>query len=138
MQNWKLRFLGQLTGAWQNRWYGLVAAFVICAIGWFAVAMIPNTFESSAKVYIDTDTMLRPLLKGLAVTTDADQEVNVMLRTLLSDTNVERVVRATDANAANLSPTSLRDKIADIQRRVVLRDLGTANLYSISFRDSDP
>jgi uncharacterized protein involved in exopolysaccharide biosynthesis len=138
MQNWKLRFFGQLTGAWQNRWYGLAVAFLICAGGWFAVAMVPNTFESDAKVYIDTDTLLRPLLKGLAVTTDADQEVNVMLRTLLSDTNVERVVRATDPNAANLSPTALRDKIASIQRRVVLRDLGTANLYSISFRDADP
>jgi polysaccharide chain length determinant protein (PEP-CTERM system associated) len=138
MQNWKLRFLGQLTGAWQNRWYGLAVAFLVCACGWFAVAMIPNTFESEAKVYIDTDTLLRPLLKGLAVTTDADQEVNVMLRTLLSDTNVERVVRATDPDAANLSPTALRDKIASIQRRVVLRDLGTANLYNISFRDSDP
>ena len=138
MQNWKVRLLGQLAGAWQNRWYGLIVAFLICTGGWLAVAMIPNTFESSAKVYIDTDTMLRPLLKGLAVTTDADQEVNVMLRTLLSDTNVERVVRATDPNAANLSATALRDKIASIQHRVQLRDLGTANLYNISFRDADP
>jgi polysaccharide chain length determinant protein (PEP-CTERM system associated) len=138
MHNWKLRLLSQLTGAWRYRWYGLVATFVICAVGWFAVALIPNTFESEAKVYIDTDTLLRPLLQGLAVTTNADQQVNVMLRTLLSDTNVERVVRATDPNAPNLPLIAMRDEIASIQHRVTLRDLGTANLYSISFRDADP
>ena len=138
MQNWKLRLFSHLAGAWQFRWYGLVAAFLVCISGWFAVAVIPNIFESEAKVYIDTDTLLRPLLKGLAVTTDAEQEVNVMLRTLLSTTNVERVVRATDQNAGTMSTTTLRDKISSIQRRVQLRDLGTANLYSISFQDSNP
>jgi polysaccharide chain length determinant protein (PEP-CTERM system associated) len=138
MQSWKLRLLSYFTGAWQSRWYGLSLAAVICFAGWFAVALIPNVFQSEAKVYIDTDTLLRPLLKGLAVTTDADQEVNVMLRTLLSATNVERVVRSIDPSAAKMQPAALRDKIESIQRRVMLRDLGTANLYSISFRDGDP
>ena len=138
MQTLKLRLMSHLTGAWHFRWIGLAAAFIICGLGWFAVALMPNTFESEAKVYIDTDTLLRPLLRGLAVTTDADQEVNVMLRTLFSSTNVERVVRATDLTAANVPQSVMRDKIESIQSRVVLRDLGTANLYSISFRDADP
>lgn len=138
MQSWKLRLLTYLQGAWQQRWFGLAAAFLVCGLGWFAVALIPNTFESEAKVYIDTDTLLRPLLKGLAVTTDAEQEVNVMLRTLLSTTNVEKVVRATDPSVSSASSSVLHDKIASIQRRVSLRDLGTQNLYSISFRDPNP
>lgn len=138
MQNWKLRLLTHLQGAWQQRWYGLAVAFLVCGLGWFLVALIPNTFESEAKVYIDTDTLLRPLLRGLAVTTDAEQEVNVMLRTLLSTTNVEKVVRATDPTVSGASSSVLRDKIESIQRRVTLRDLGAANLYSISFRDANP
>ncbi len=138
MQSWKLRLLGYLAGAWQFRWPGLAAAFIICMAGWFTVALIPNTFESEAKVYIDTDTILRPLLRGLAVTSDANQQVNIMLRTLLSKTNVERVVRATDVTASTVPPTVLRDKIESIQRRVQLKDLGTTNLYSIAFRDSNP
>jgi polysaccharide chain length determinant protein (PEP-CTERM system associated) len=138
MQSLKLRLFSHLMGAWRFRWFGLATAFIICIGGWFAVALIPNIFESEAKVYIDTDTLLRPLLKGLAVTTDADQQVNVMLRTLLSSTNVERVVRATDPSAATATPNVLRDKIESIQQRVALRDLGTANLYAIAFRDSNP
>jgi polysaccharide chain length determinant protein (PEP-CTERM system associated) len=138
MQSWKLRLFSHLMGAWQFRWFGLAAAFLVCGLGWFAVAVIPNTFQSEAKVYIDTDTLLRPLLRGLAVTTDADQEVNVMLRTLLSTTNVERVVRATDVSAATAPSNVMQDKIESIQKRVQLRDLGTANLYSISFQDANP
>ena len=139
MESLKLRVLGHLAGAWQHRWYGLAAAFVVCFGAWFAIAMIPNTFESEAKVYIDTDTLLRPLLKGIAISTDADQQVNVMLRTLLSSTNVERVVRATDPSAATApSDIVLQDKIALVQSHVTLRDLGAANLYSISFRDNNP
>ena len=138
MQSWRLRLLSMLSGAWQFRWYGLAAAWGVCLIGWIGIAAIPDTYESSAKVYIDTDTLLRPLLQGLTVSTDTEQQINVMLHTLLTDPNVERVVRVTNPKAVSMSRSQMHDAINAIVQNVSLRDLGTKNLFAINYRDSNP
>jgi polysaccharide chain length determinant protein (PEP-CTERM system associated) len=138
MQSWKLQLLGLLGGGWQFRWVGLGIAWLVCLIGWVAVALVPDAFQSSAKVYIDTDTLMRPLLRGLVVTTNTQQEIDVMLRTLLTAPNMERVVRATNPKAANWSTSKMQDAVAQITSNVKLKALGTKNLYQIGFVDPDP
>jgi len=138
MQNWRVLLFSALSGAWNYRWYGLAVAWAVCVTGWLAVALIPNSFEAVAKVYIDSDSLLRPLLKDLTVSTDPEQQIGVMLNTLLTTPNVEQVVQQTDPHASEMSDVQLHDKISFIQRNVKLRNLGVKNLYSISFTDNDP
>jgi polysaccharide chain length determinant protein (PEP-CTERM system associated) len=138
MQSWKLQLLGLLGGGWQFRWIGLGIAWVVCLVGWVAVTLIPDAFQSSAKVYIDTDTLMRPLLRGLVVSTNTQQEIDVMLRTLLTAPNMERVVRATNPKSANWSTPKMQDAVADLTSNVKLKALGTKNLYQIGFTDADP
>lgn len=138
MQSWKVQLFSYLSSTWQYRWYGVVAAWVLCLAGWIGVGVIPDQFQSEAKVYIDTDTLLRPLLKGLAVSSDADQQVSVMLRTLITRPNIEQVVRLTDPHAASLSPAAMQDKISAVQKDVSLRSLGAKNLFGVAYTSRDP
>jgi polysaccharide chain length determinant protein (PEP-CTERM system associated) len=138
MQSWRLQLLGFLGGGWQYRWYGLAAAWIVCLAGWVAVAFIPDVYQSSAKVYIDTDTLMRPLLKGIVVSTDTQQEISVMLRTLLTAPNVERVVRVTNPKASAMTQSQMQDAVAEMTQNVSLKASGTKNLYSIGYSDSDP
>jgi polysaccharide chain length determinant protein (PEP-CTERM system associated) len=138
MQSWKVQLLSHLSSAWQYRWYGIATAWLICLAGWIGVGAMPDVYQSEAKVYIDTDTLMRPLLKGLAVSTDPDQQVSVMLRTLVTRPNIEQVVRLTDPNAASMSAAAMQDKITRIQQNVSLRSLGAKNLFGISYTNQDP
>ena len=138
MEDLRLRLLGYLASAWHYRWHGLAAAASICAIGWLTIALIPNSFESETKVYIDTDTLLRPLLKGLAVTTNSAQQVNVMLRTLLTTPNLERVIRATNHNSDKMSGAQMQDAVASLRNGISLSSLGTKKLFSITYRAASP
>lgn len=138
MQSWKLQLLGLLGGGWQFRWIGLGIAWVVCLLGWVVVALIPDAYQSSAKVYIDTDTLMRPLLRGIVVSTDTQQEIDVMLRTLLTAPNMERVVRATNPKSANWSAPKMQDAVAELTSNVKLKALGTKNLYQIGFTDQNP
>src|SRR3546814_7507229 len=52
--------------AWQRRWYGVALAWLVCVAGWLAVERIPDRYQSSAQVNIDTTSMLRPLMAGIA------------------------------------------------------------------------
>jgi polysaccharide chain length determinant protein (PEP-CTERM system associated) len=138
MQSWRLQLLGLLGGGWQYRWYGLAAAWIVCLVGWVVVAFIPDVYQSSAKVYIDTDTVMRPLLKGLVVATDTEQEISVMLRTLFTAPNIERVVRVTNPKASSMTPSQMQDAISNLTQNVTLKASGTKNLYTVGFSDSNP
>jgi polysaccharide chain length determinant protein (PEP-CTERM system associated) len=138
MQSWRLELFANLSAIWQYRWQGLAAAWAVCILGWLGVATIPNTYESTAEVYIDTHTLLRPLLKGLAVTTDPNQEIQVMLQTLLTDPTLERVLRATDPKSSSMSSSQMQDAIVHFRKNILLKNLPAKDLYSISYRDRDP
>jgi polysaccharide chain length determinant protein (PEP-CTERM system associated) len=138
MQSWKVQLFSYLSSTWQYRWYGIAAAWVICLAGWIGVGIIPDRYQSEAKVYIDTDTLLRPLLKGLAVSNDPDQQVSVMLRTLITRPNIEQVIRLTDPHAASLSPAAMQDRISEVQKDVSLRSLGAKNLFGVAYTSGEP
>ena len=72
MQPWKIQARSHLSGAWHYRWTGIAVAWVVCALGWGIFALVPNQFQAIAKIYLDTDTMMAPLLRGLTVNTDPD------------------------------------------------------------------
>ena len=138
MQNWKIQILGHLSGMWRHRWWGLAAAWVVCLAGWLVVQALPNKYESAAKVYIDTDTLMRPLMAGMTVNHDANQEVDVMMRTLITRPSIEQVVKLSDPSAAKASKTALAEEVTDIQKNIVIRPQDTKNLFSISYANSDP
>lgn len=138
MRNWRLELFPYLGATWQFRWYGLAAAWVVCLLAWLSVALIPNTYQSRAEVYIDTHTLLRPLLQGLAVTTDPNQEIGVMLQALLTEPTLESVVRATNPKAASMSSSQIQNAVARLRKNVSLTNLLVKDLYSIAYSDRDP
>src|SRR5512132_338545 len=87
---------GFLRGMWHRRWIGLAAAWLAAVIGIVVVYRIPEKFEASARVYVDTESLLRPLLAGLAVQPNLDQQVALMSRTLINRPNVDKLIRMAD------------------------------------------
>jgi polysaccharide chain length determinant protein (PEP-CTERM system associated) len=138
MQPWKIQARSHLSGAWHYRWTGIAVAWVVCALGWGIFAIVPNQFEAIAKIYLDTDTMMEPLLRGLTVSTNPDQQVSIMLNTLLTRPNLEQVVRLTSPPGANLSSGDMARAVETLQSHTSLRPLGSKNLYELAFSDKDP
>jgi hypothetical protein len=62
---------------------GVIVAWLVCGVGWVGVYLIPNQFESSARLYVDADAILTPLLHGLAADTEPTTQLEVLQRTLL-------------------------------------------------------
>ena len=66
MQELVQQILGYLRGMWQRRWLGLGVAWVVVIIGGIGVFRLPDQYEAAARVYVDTQSLLRPLLAGMA------------------------------------------------------------------------
>jgi uncharacterized protein involved in exopolysaccharide biosynthesis len=59
--------LRHLRGMWHRRWIGLAAAWIAAIVGIAIVFRIPERYEASARVYVDTQSLLRPVMAGLAI-----------------------------------------------------------------------
>ena len=51
-------------GMWKNRWLGMLTAWLVTAIGFAVVASVPDKYEASARIYVDTQSILKPLNRG--------------------------------------------------------------------------
>jgi polysaccharide chain length determinant protein (PEP-CTERM system associated) len=128
----------QLRGAYRYRWYALLAAWIAAVIGWGFVIMMPDTYEARARVFVDTDTVLKPLLNGLAVNTDVTNRVNMMARVILGRPNLERVARETDLSQRAHTPQQMSALVTSLSNRITLESGNGSNIYSIRFTDKDP
>src|ERR1700712_918557 len=83
-------------GMWRFRWQSLLVAWVIGIVAVVVVFRIPDDYEATARIYVDTQSILRPLMSGLAVQPNVDQQVVMLSRTLISRPNVEKLLRMAD------------------------------------------
>jgi uncharacterized protein involved in exopolysaccharide biosynthesis len=66
-----------LQGMWQRRWIGLATAWIVGLVGVVVVMRMPDIYEASARIYVDTQSVLKPLMQGLAVQPNVDQQVMI-------------------------------------------------------------
>jgi polysaccharide chain length determinant protein (PEP-CTERM system associated) len=126
-----------LQGIWRRKWVAAGICWLVCLIGWPTVFRIPNTYESSARVYVDVDSLLTPLLRGIAVETNPLQQLDYMQRTLLSRPNLEQVIHLADLDAQARTPRDKEALLTSLAREVRV-GLQGSNLFNIAFQDSDP
>lgn len=123
-----------LRAAWRRRWIGVAAAWLVCGVGWAGVAMIPNQFESSARMFVDADAVLTPLLRGLAAESAPTSQLEVLQRTLLSRPNLEKLVSKTDLDLAPGGASGRERLIARLAADIKVIPQ-TKNLFTITYRD---
>lgn len=131
--------LSYVPAVWRRRWLIVGCAWLVCFCGWALVSFIPDTYRSSAKVYIDTQSLLAPLLRGIAVDTNPLAEIQMMQRTLKSRPNLEKVARMTDLDLAVKTAEEQERLIAGLQEDIsISSDRRGPGLFSISYENKEP
>lgn len=127
-----------LRSMWLHRWLGAGVAWVAGLVGGVVAISIPDKYEASARIYVDTASVLRPLMSGLIVQPDTEQQIGVLSRTLISRPNLEKLVRMADLDL-NLKSNSERETlIDDLGKTVKIKSTGRDNLYTLAYQDSEP
>ena len=134
--------IGQLSGylraMWRHRWYALATAWIVSLSGWALVTSMPSKFEASARIYVDTTSILGPLMQGLAVKPNLDQQVGMIARTLITRPNLEKVLRNSDLDIRAKNNSEKEELIDMLQARIQLIGTGKDNLFSLTYWDSHP
>ncbi|HEX8643367.1 MAG TPA: XrtA system polysaccharide chain length determinant [Allosphingosinicella sp.] len=101
---------------WRRRWLALGVAWGLCLAGWLAVALVPNSYESRARVYVQIQSIL-PSQIGITPAERQNDLVRVR-QTLTSTANLQRVVRRTELNGQVRSDRDLARQVEALRERI--------------------
>ncbi|MFO6447452.1 XrtA system polysaccharide chain length determinant [Erythrobacter sp. NE805] len=104
-----------LWSVWHRRWIALALAWGVCLLGWLVVSMIPNTYESKARVYVDVEDVLS---KQLGIAGDGKDQIMRVRQTLSSAKNLEKVITSTRLGEGITERGALDAAIADLEKKV--------------------
>ena len=114
---------------WQRRWLAMAIAWAICVLGWLAVALIPNTYESQAKLFVQTKAIL-PDNTGIS-TVERQKQIDTVEQTLTSAANLEKVVRGTDLGKNLVTPREIEGAVNGLRTAIKIKS-EQDNLFEIS------
>lgn len=114
--------------AWARRWMVLGVAWGVCLLGWVAIAFIPNSYESRARIYVQFDDVLSDQLK---IANGGKDELQRVKKTLAGAVNLEKVVRATDLGKDIVSQRQMDRAVQSLAEDVKVEAVED-NLFTIT------
>lgn len=131
--------LDQLSGAWRYRWVALWVAWCTAFVLWSLVFLVPNTYEASARVFVDTRTTLSQATEGIGLGEDVDSQIERVRQALGGLPALQRVATQTGLLAGALTPPEKQQVLEKLRDNLDIaeddsRD-GTA-MFTITYRNA--
>jgi polysaccharide chain length determinant protein (PEP-CTERM system associated) len=125
--------------AHNHRWLGLVSALIVAFIGLTALFLVPIKFQANARIYVDTQTILTPLLKELAVPANEEQEINRLAKLLITRPNLEKVMFSADLAVSKGSIEGREKLIEQMLKDIEFKQtVGSPGVFHFAYRHENP
>jgi polysaccharide chain length determinant protein (PEP-CTERM system associated) len=121
-----------------RRWLALAVAVAVGVAFVLLSRFVPERFEARARIYVDTQTVLKPLMAGLTYQPDIDVQVQMLARTLVSRPNVERLIDMPGLKFGELGGLSREKLVSMLMSQIKVDAAGKGNVYDISYRGDSP
>lgn len=134
-----LRQFWIIAGAmWRRRWIGLAVAWLVAVAGAVLLLRIPDRYEATARVYVDTQTVLKPLMAGLAVQPNIDEQIGMLARTIIARPNIEKIMHSANLDVSATSQIERDQMVDELTKRMRFTGSGRENIYTITYQDTNP
>jgi len=122
-----------LHSIWQRRWLALAVAWLVCVLGWLGVTLVPNAYESRARIFVQ---LYDPLATQVGIN-DADRKASMdKLRDSLTGTlNLERVIKSTRLGETITTRKQMDAAVAGLGKAIKIT-ADQDNLFTITARSS--
>jgi polysaccharide chain length determinant protein (PEP-CTERM system associated) len=138
--------LEEIRGAWRFRRQALIAAWVLAIIGWAYVFTLPDVYQASTRVFVDTKTALKPVLQGLTIDQDVNAQLNLVRNSLLTGPQLESVAEEVGLLNAGIKGSQERLSVVNgLRSRIDLQvslasqgegyDREGGSIYAIQYKD---
>lgn len=104
-------------GLWRRRWTVLVVAWGTALVCWLGLWTLPDQYQSRAQVFVQTETILDPVMNGVMARPDYQRRVEVMTLQLLTRPNVEQIIYRAGLDK-ELNATNPAERRAQLQQMI--------------------
>src|SRR5205823_3524187 len=130
--------LSAIRSTWRFRWMALGVAWLVAILGTLLVLALPNKYQSRAQIYVDTRSVLRPLLQGLAVSPQTQDQTDVVRRALLARPSLDQVARKVGLYKRTHNPESAERLLTDLSDLIAIHGDTATGIYTITYSDQNP
>jgi polysaccharide chain length determinant protein (PEP-CTERM system associated) len=109
---------------------------MVAIAGWGAIYTIPDVYQASARVAVDTNSLLPDLTEGLTARESVINEVQLVREALLARPNLEAVARETALDRRARTEADFEELITRLQDDIWIRG-GGDNIFDIAFSDTN-
>lgn len=137
----------ELRSAWRFRWVAFGVSATVAVLGWLLVFSLPDRYESSARVFVDTRTAIKPVIKDLSIEQDVNAQLNFVRQSLLAGPQLRKIAEQTGVLLPTVLSQSEQAKILEKLADGVTLEVSSAgenpkdetagSIYSISYQDQD-
>ncbi|MEC5161191.1 MULTISPECIES: XrtA system polysaccharide chain length determinant [unclassified Janthinobacterium] len=131
--------LWHLRAMWRYRGLGLFTAWAVAMGSAMLVFSIPKKYEASARLFVNTDSILKPLMEGVTVPPDNGQRVAMLSRLMISRPNVTQLIDEVGLDVRHMSAEQRERLIDEVGDVLAIEAAGEkSNTYILRYRDTQP
>lgn len=137
----------ELRSAWRFRWIAFGVSASVALLGWILVFSLPDRYESSARVFVDTRTALKPVIKDLSIEQDVNAQLNYVRQSLLAGSQLRKIAEQTGVLLPTVVQPSQQAKVLKLLAEGIKLEVHSASenpkddtagsIYSIAYQDQD-
>ena len=129
-----------LRGAWRFRWIALAIAWVLSAVAWAGICLIPDHYLAAAKVLVDTRTTLREVTRGISVESNIEAQIQQVREAILGAPQMEQIAAAEGLLKDAHTPAERQAALKKFRERLTLSGSlsnSSAGLFEVSYKHRD-
>lgn len=124
-------------GIWRKRWYMMATTWLICLVGWGAVSTMPYRYESSAQIFVNTETILPSIVRGFNINIDVSRRIEAVKNQLVTRPNLEKIIRRSEyLERLATNDAALNQLVGSMQSDIRIVAL-QGSMYRIQYENAD-
>lgn len=132
----------KLRGLWRFRWIGMAVAWAVLLLGLAVITILPDRYQASATVFVDTQTALNAATRTLTVDNSTDSQIQGVREALLGGPQLAKIADDTGLTTRARTPQERQKVIEKLRNQIQINGALTgagdgAGTYVISYTHKD-
>lgn len=127
-----------LKGTLKYKRVAFMFALLVCISAWSYVFIMPDKFESKAKVHIDSSTVIRPLMRGMVIEPDVSALIRIIQQLMFTRPNLEKIIELSQLKPTFTGSMISNDFIEDIKKNITITGARDRDIFDIAYSSPDP
>ncbi|OAI20061.1 exosortase [Methylomonas koyamae] len=126
-----------LKGTLKYKRVAILFALAVCIGAWTYIFLMPDRFESKAKVHIDSATVIRPLMRGMVIEPDISALIRIIQQLMFTRPNLEKIIELSQLSRIQDEFGGKSDLIERLKKDITIAG-GRGDIFDIAFSARDP